>query len=476
MSLHGGGAKPRERVVNDRLDRIPIGQDDEDEDPLGRAASRSMIPQLNRNDLTSTMDRIHIGGALGEGDELAGVGDSSMRPHVWLQHVTQLDLTEYDSNHASEITIHPFDTRHDYSNLAILFPSQSLQILSFTRQHSSLSSRLIGTYSARSASALSVTRPGVKDLLVVTSEGTVKVLLWNLRELQVTISTSPKLTPSLDSAGARRHKKADSRSMDVVPPDVRLPIALHNPVGSSITIEYDDGLEGRMCLDLSPHDYLVELGFEALARVVPADEGWRVRKSWLEKRWGENPDTNKTEFECFGEAVCEVFLGDTAAKPEGSRHTSAWELLSNTRTHTRMRDEIMFTAAGLALPEPDPTSQNSSTIAQTHPGPTSSYLAPAMLALHLAAQTLATDVTKMDRLADIGALVLKLARRVRPDYVDYWSRICCDAPEAWRGCVGNEPHLHDERLIAPPDILSHLYTLLSVPHGRNSFPRLTELA
>ncbi|KAF8742114.1 20s cyclosome subunit (apc1/BimE), partial [Rhizoctonia solani] len=475
MSLHGGGAKPRERVVNDRLDRIPLGQDDEDEEPLGRTTSRPMLPQISRNDLTSTMDRIHIGGGLGEGDELAGVGDSSMRPHVWLQHVTQLDLNEYD--HASEITIHPFDARHDYSNLAILFPSQSLQIISLTRQHSSLSSRIIGTFSARSVSALSITRPGIKDLLVLTSEGTVKVLLWELRELQVTISVSLKLSSSLEYTGVRGHKKLDSKSMDATPLHAPLPVALRNPVGSSITIEYEDGLKGRLCLDLSPHDYLVKLGFEALARVVPANEGWRIRKSWLEKRWGENPDVDKTEFECFGEAVCEVFLGDNTGKREISSHSNAWELLSSTRTHTRMRDETMFTAAGLALPEPDPTTSRSfDAIVQTQSGATSPYLAPAMLALHLAAQTLATDVTKMDRLAEIGALVLKLARRVRPDYVDYWSRVCCDAPEAWRGCVGNESHLFDERLIAPPDILSHLYTLLSVPHGRNSFPRLSELA
>ncbi|CAE6438834.1 unnamed protein product [Rhizoctonia solani] len=476
MSLHGGSAKPRERVVNDRLDRIPLGQDDEDEEPLGRSTSRPMLPQINRNDLTSTMDRIHIGAAMGEGDELTGVGDSSMRPHVWLQHVTQLDLTEHDSTHASEITIHPFDARHEHSNLAILLPSHTLQILSLTRQHSSLSSRLAGTYSARSASALSVTRPGIKDLALITSEGTIKILLWGLRELQVAVSVPPNLSPSLGFTAANKHKRADSRSMDIVPPDVRLPIFLHDPVGSSLTVEFDDGVKGRMSLDLSPHDDLVKLGFKALARVIPADEGWRVRRSWLEMRWSENPDTDKTEFECFGEAVCEVFLGETGRR-ENSRQNSAWELLSSTRTHSRMRDECMFTAAGLALPEPNPSSSRSfDPIVQTEPKPTSPYLAPAMLALHLAAQTLATDVTKMDRLADIGALVLKLARRVRPDYVDYWSRVCCDAPEAWRGCIGNESHLHDERLIAPPDILSHLYTLLAVPHGRNSFPRLTELA
>lgn len=39
-----------------------------------------------------------------------------------------------------------------------------------------------------------------------------------------------------------------------------------------------------------------------------------------------------------------------------------------------------------------------------------------------------------------------------------------------------ESHLHDDRIIAPPDILSHLYTRLAVPHGRTSFPRLSELA
>ncbi|KAJ1300671.1 hypothetical protein OPQ81_002319 [Rhizoctonia solani] len=457
MSLHGGSAKPRERAGNDRLDRIPLGQDDEDEDPLGRTTSRPVLPQINRSDLSSTMDRIHIGAAMGEGDELTGVGDSSMRPHVWLQHVTQLDLTEHDSNHASEVSIHPFDARHEYSNLAILLPSQTLQILSLTRQHSSLSSRLIGSYSARSASALSITRPGIKDLVFITSEGAIKILLWGLRELQVTVSIPPNFTPSLDSK-TYKHKRADSKSMDIAPPDIHLPIALSDPVGSSLTIEFDDGTKGRVSLDLSPHDYLVKLGFEALARVVPADEGWWVRRSWLEMRWGENPDPDKTEFECFGEAVCEVFLGETG-KRGSDRGTSAWERLSDTRTHSRMRDESMFTAAGLALPEPDPTSPWAlDPIVQVEPKPTSPYLAPAMLALHLAAQTLATDVTKMDRLADIGGLVLKLARR---------------HGEA----VSETNHIfttNDSSL--PPDILSHLYTLLAIPHGRNSFPRLTELA
>jgi anaphase-promoting complex subunit 1 len=326
----------------------------------------------------------------------------------------------FSSHHASQITIHPFDARYDSSSLGILLPSHTLQVLSLTRQHSSLASRPVATHPARAASSLAITRPGIKDLVILTPDGSVKVLLWAPRELNISLSFPTTTT-------------------DPNPPK-RKPIALHDPVGSCLTFEFDDGSRARASMDLSPQDYLVRLGFEALARVVPVDEGWEIRKTWLEARWGEttpDPSTrDKTEFECFSDAVCKVFL-DAREGRDVPALASAWEALSSTRTHARIRDEQMFTAAGLALPEPDPAFLHPRPVQRATPGPTSPYLAPAMLALHLAAQTLVTDVTKMDRLVDIGALVLKLARQVRPDYVDYWSRLCCDAPEAWLGCVGN---------------------------------------
>ncbi|KAG9073566.1 Anaphase-promoting complex subunit 1, partial [Ceratobasidium sp. UAMH 11750] len=448
------------------------------------------LPPISRSDLSSTMDRIHLGGH--EGDEAAGgVGDSSMRPHVWLQHVMHMDLTDYDSQHATQITIHPFDTRGDISTVAVLLPSHTLHLLSLTRQHSSIASSLLASFPARAATSLVVTRTGIKDLLVIAPDGSIKAILWDLRELDITLVTQRDVpTHSLrdHSTSFARSGSNSPSSMHIVSPTPsipssphhilnlnplsRKPIAFADPINSSVTIVFDDGTRARASFDLTPKDWVVRLGFEALARVVPKEEGWAVRRRWLE-RLGSG---DRTEFECFSDAVCETFVGVEESAQVERLGGSAWEALSQSRTHTRIRDEQMFTAIGLALPEPDPCTLPSPKAPVAVPSPTSPHLAPAMLALHLAAQTLVADVTKMDRLVDMGGLVLKLAKRVRADYVDYWSRMCCDAEEAWSGCVGNEPYLHDERILAPPDILSHLYTRLAVSHGRTSFPRLSELA
>ncbi|KAG9125312.1 Anaphase-promoting complex subunit 1 [Ceratobasidium sp. 392] len=499
-SLHASdtdrAAKTRERVLNDRLDRIPLDSEDSPMPAPYTAANLSMphLPPMSRGDLSSTMDRIHIGGH--EVDEGAGgVGDSSMRPRVWLQHVMHMDLTDYDSHHATQITIHPFDTRGDSSTVAVLLPSHTLHLLSLTRQHSSVASSHLASLPARAATSLVVTRAGIKDLVIITPDGSVKVILWDLRELDITLvapggaqahhnlydhsisfaysrSNSPT-SMQLASPTISRSILSPSQSIIDLNPLSRKPVGFEDPVNSSLTIAFDDGTRARASFDLTPKDWVVRLGFDAFARVVPKEEGWVARKRWLERRG----KSERTEFECFSDAVCETFIGSgQVVQSEEGVVGSAWETLSQSRTHTRIRDEQMFTAIGLALPEPDPRTFPLSKPAVVVPSMTSPHLAPAMLALHLAAQTLAADVTKMDRLADMGGLILRLARRVRADYVDYWSRVCCDDGEAWTACVGNEPYLHDERIFAPPDILSHLYTLLAVPHGRTSFPRLSELA
>ncbi|QRW13959.1 anaphase-promoting complex subunit 1 [Ceratobasidium sp. AG-Ba] len=483
--------KARERVINDRLDRIPLGPDSEDGVSYGPGSGQNIsmphLPPLSRSDLSIAVDRIHLGGQEDDLSGTGGVGDSSMRPHVWLQHITHLDLTDHDSNHASQITIHPFDARGETCSLAILLPSHTLHLLSLARQHSAVSSTHLGSFPVQAITSLVVTRAGIKDLVAITPDGSIKVILWDLRELNITLvspSSSPPRQLLQDQSTSFAHSHSDSStSMHMASPSPsavssprhigtnllsRRPIGFNDPVESSLTILFDDGTRARASFDLTPQDWVVQLGFEALARVVPKDEGWQVRKRWLEMlRSGE-----KTEFECFGDAVCEVFVG-SRERVSAEASGTAWEALSQSRTHTRVRDEQMFTSIGLALPEPDHLALPDSSATTGSP---SSHLASAMLALHLAAQTLVADVAKMDRLADMGGLVLKLARRVRADYVDYWSRMCCDAEEAWKPCIGNELYLHDERILAPPDILSHLYTRLAVPHGRTSFPKLSELA
>lgn len=378
----------------------------------------------------------------------------------------------YSSKDATQITIHPFDARHDSSALGILLPSQTLHLLSLTRQHSSLASRHAGTCAARAAAALVVVRAGIKDLAIITPDGSLKILLWGIRELDVTLSPP---TTNLHSSDPHSHSRSGSltsmyiaspspppqtstRNTIVSAPFSHRPVALVDPVGSSVTIEFDDGGRSRASLDFTPQDWVVTLGFEALARAVPAEEGWGVRKRWLQARWtGSGVSENRTEFECFADAVCDEFLGPREGANRGPvNEGSAWESLAGSRTHVRIRDEQMFTAVGLALPEPgSPPHLRSSSVGSV---PTSPHLAPAMLALHLAAQTLVADVTKMDRLADMGRLVLRLARRVRADYVDYWSRICCDSEDAWRECAGN-----GEGTLTR---YNHLLILLSFPFVR----------
>ncbi|KAG8683733.1 Anaphase-promoting complex subunit 1, partial [Ceratobasidium sp. 395] len=298
VSLHASdrdrGAKTRERVLNDRLDRIPLDSEDSPMPAPYTAANLSMphLPPMSRGDLSSTMDRIHLGGH--EADEAAGgVGDSSMRPHVWLQHVMHMDLSDHDSHHAAQITIHPFDTRGDTSTVAVLLPSQNIHLLALTRQHSSIASSLLASFPARAATSLVVTRAGIRDLVIITPDGSIKIILWDLREINVALIplTGTKVHSLRNNSTSFVHSRSNSlASMHIASPTPsplsspqnisnlnlldRKPIGFADLVHSSLTILFDDGSCSRASFDLTPTDWVVRLGFEALARVVPKEEGW----------------------------------------------------------------------------------------------------------------------------------------------------------------------------------------------------------
>ena len=94
-------------------------------------------------------------------------------------------------------------------------------------------------------------------------------------------------------------------------------------------------------------------------------------------------------------------------------------------SHRRFADDAVLFNFRLPQLHSDTTMTSASTLLP--------LAAPVLFSLHLLGQSLKVDVTRCNELPLLLRAVLRLSSQIAPEWTDYWSRICPDLDEVWRG-------------------------------------------
>ncbi|KAG6820526.1 hypothetical protein H0H93_015697 [Arthromyces matolae] len=415
---------------------------------------------LNRNDLSVTMDRMVLGGRLDNDPGLSSIEHGRMKASYWMERLHTQELTAADAQSWKFISVAPFDDRYDgvsqRSLLAVCLPHSQTSFLFSLSPDSDDSLKAIPLLHIPAISVASVraTRENVWDLVVVKPNHELVLLMHGTRELPI------KLGLPLPSAPA---SNTDDRAMLV---DTNPSSFEHGPVfsvhsndyPSSLVVTFQDGWKERTVIDLVPHDALVARCLQVLSLALPSDSMFALHSMFLQN-WStsDRPTANESDFTHFLQAFYSCFLLPHDAIPVDE---DPWSSLGRSPSYDRFADDPAL--KGLQLP-PNFLSQSASTFS-VEAGEPHSLMGPALWALHNLAENLRLTTDQYQSLLRLVPLVCGVARVVRPEWMDYWKRMCPDVTPAWPSSATAETVFVDDRLpIWPPDISAILYGRISNP-------------
>jgi len=326
-----------------------------------------------------------------------------------------------------KITAALFDQRFDGSAerslLAICLPtSEKLTILSLIRcEDRTIKVAAIGERSAISAVSLRVTRDNVRDLLVVDPAGLLTTLTHGILPIDL-------IQPSLfrGSSGPGVEKS--------LPTEIK-PVRAKDAVHSTVTIVLESGLETRLVMDCVPKDLLTSQCLQVLALALPPDCSFTLHRIFTQNWVAKHLDySDGVQFECFCSALAKVFGledGNTVPTPLVAK-TSPWERLSRSPSGQRLIEDPAL--AGLKQPTYTEPDQFFAPVRRPHP-----YLALVLNALHTLGEDLRLMVYRYRSLLRLAKLICRIALIIRPEWADYWKRLCPDAMTGWVTSVSSYP-------------------------------------
>ncbi|THH09652.1 hypothetical protein EW146_g8626 [Bondarzewia mesenterica] len=373
---------------------------------------------LGRKELSVTMDQMALGGRLEADASLGPMDHTRMRATFWVAKLHSMDISESDSHFSLFISSIP--------NL------RNISVALFDQRWDGKADR----------SLLAICLPSSQIVSIFS-------LIKSAEDRMI------KVTPGAGSADFEAERStgdiADFSPMDVdsvvLSPDVPNPVRLKNGVHSIVTIEFADRSTRAHSLDYVPRDLLTDQCLQVLAITLPADWSWNIHFKFLDlwiKR--ERALSEDVEFECFCIALSEAFGLDQFRTGGPDEETSAWEHLSSSPSAFRFGE--------------DPLPQNRP----------NRLLAPVLNALHTLGEDIRLMVSRYGSLLRLAKLICTIALIVRPEWVDYWKRICPDAMPGWcsAGLMGSvtlsRTQVRGRRLpVWPPDMSAIFFGRLSNP-------------
>ncbi|KZT23058.1 hypothetical protein NEOLEDRAFT_1096792 [Neolentinus lepideus HHB14362 ss-1] len=337
-----------------------------------------------------------------------------------------------------------FDGRCDRSLLAICIPDlQQVLIFALVKHRdkairAEFQSRMPGI----SIASILATRQTVWDLLVVTIDHKLILLTHGVNEIPVDVKGV-----SLVSRSAPDFERRSS-------PARRRIVSLRDCVSSSVELLFDDGLTTRVSLPLYPWDMLTRMCLEILALTLPSDYAFALHNLFLNS-WSavEYTHAEGEEFESFIEALFTQF--DIANDLQNVAHLNPWEELMQSTTHQRFQDDPALRR--LRQPESRRLS-NGYHVTKAHV-----LLAPILNALHHLGEDLRIDPHFYSSLMKLVPVISLIARVIRPEWADYWRRLCPTAPEYRLRCVNPVVCLDDRLPVWPPDMTVILFGRINRP-------------
>ncbi|KAJ7468501.1 hypothetical protein FB451DRAFT_1136619 [Mycena latifolia] len=411
---------------------------------------------LTRNDLSVTMDRMALGGKSEADAAFAPIDYGRMKASYWMEKVHTQELASVDSDNWRGITCSLFDGRWtgvaQRSLLSIHFPaSESLLLFSvYIGQDNTLKLKFLSQLPALGAVSLRITRDTVWDLLVLKPDHELVVLTHGNRELPITVNISDSDTAAMDV----------DVSQPVVGGQGRL-IGLKRDAFHSATLIFEDDKHRRrqqpVCIDFVPRDYLSSQTLQILALSLPEDVFFELHGNFLEA-WSSRGfrKSDGIEFESLTSALYRTFdlHHFTNSPPAGD----LWSLLSTSPSHDRFQED----PALRILSRPKRPLHTIAEVPLRSPR-RKMLLAPILYALHTLAEDLRLRIDHYQPLTKLAPVICTIALVIRPEWADYWKRLCPDAMAGWPHPTTTDHQVDDRLPVWPPDVSAILYGRISNP-------------
>ncbi|KAH9830809.1 uncharacterized protein C8Q71DRAFT_716467 [Rhodofomes roseus] len=424
---------------------------------------------LGRHDLSQTLDRMALGGGGGGGAAAADRGIESvdaarMQAAFWMERLATAEIPQEDTLAPRGITCGLFDQRFDGNEyramLAIcLVTTRNLLIYKISKEDNAYVAQPEKHLSAFCVTAIRGTRDVIRDLLVVKTDGSLCLLTYGLNEIPLEL--------------VRPWKEGDAVVMDVdgvaQPPSPYVPagkqvLSASSGIDSQVNLMFPDRTQVRATIDLVPKDHLTRQTMLMLALVLPIDDYFELHRSFLVK-WSNKglASTEDVPFKMLVEALYET-LGvakDEPPVPATSHDGSdAWHAMALMGSATRFReDPVMKKLRQPMRPTAKPPPQKPAQGRKPN-----SLLAPILLGLHHIAEDMRFVVFRYRDLLTVVPVLCKIALVIRPEWADYWKRLCPDALPSWPSPAQTIVENVDDRLpVWPPDMSAILYGRVNNP-------------
>ncbi|KAJ7075630.1 hypothetical protein B0H15DRAFT_866096 [Mycena belliarum] len=413
---------------------------------------------LTRNDLSVTLDRMALGGKTDVDASLAPIEHGRMKASYWMEKVHTQELASVDCDSWRDITCSLFDGRWagvaQRTLISIHFPA-SASLLVFEAVHlaqeNTLKLKFLSQLPALGAVSLRITRDSVWDLLILNPEHELVVLTHGIRELPIEVKVSGPDTSAM--------------VIDSSQPASRGPrlVGLKHDSFHSATLVFEDHNQRRrqqaVCIDLVPTDYLTNQSLQILALSLSEGVFFELHKTFLEV-WSSRGfrTSDGIEFESLTSALYLTFdLNPFASPPPPTR--DLWSMLAKSPSHDRFRED----PAMRILSRPKATLN---IIVEALP-PSSTHLkmllAPILYALHTLAEDLRLRIDHYQSLTRLAPVICRIALVIRPEWADYWKRLCPDAMAGWPHPTTTDHQVDDRLPVWPPDVSAILYGRISNP-------------
>lgn len=440
---------------------IAVADTDSDWGVQGRDRRNS----LNRHELSLTMDRMPLPGGRTDRDIATDPVDSvRMQAAYWMERLYTQEVSEENAKAFKVISCGLFDQRWDgKENRSLLgictAATQTLYIIRMAKQGDRMVARSEKNLAAISVASVRATREAIRDLLIVIPDGSLGILTHGLQWLPLVL-----VRPSEDNP----HAAFDYNVPQQRPPKPQQPpsnrvVAVLEVVDSSGTLLFADKSKARVTIDLMPRDLLTRQCLWMLAMAVPSPVFFALHAMYLDKwsRRGREASVDAS-FSAFSEALFELFRKDPLDKASDTANASdvpsdVWQALSKTASSSRFREDSVLRK--LQLP-PAVRAAAPPRLADK----SNLFLGQILVALHHVAEDMRLMVHRYHELLRLVPVLYQIAVTVRPEWADYWKRLCPTAIETWPSPSETLMDYVTDRLpVWPPDASAILYGRINNP-------------
>lgn len=269
------------------------------------------------------------------------------------------------------------------------------------------------TIDAVSMVPVGATRKEIWDLLAVKSDGSLTIFTHGLQELPIVLRIA--------QAG-----NADSAEKNAPAPITGI-TSIKSACVSSVTLLCAGRQAYRGKFDMLPRDRLVNQALQVLSLILPAKDAFTMHLEFL-RTWSLRNFGTSSNLEAHALTCALTKILDLGLSYPSSHHASLptdWEQFFSLGTNVRnFEDDPAL--QHLSLPAQLRNQQFTLVAVKANP-----LLAPVLYGLHMLAEDLRLVVHRHDSLMLLVPLVCQIAHIIRPEWADYWKRLCPNIMPAW---------------------------------------------